>query len=163
MQPQIPLAPSTLHTGLTLRARHMAICQSERTFAFHPLLLSSAGDKPAASERPASPPLPALPGLPTVEIEYCTGCRWLLRAAWLAQVCVMRPPSHLRPPPMLPRALPLVTGSTHKHIANWCARIQHAILAQELLTTFEGEIARVSLMPSMGRKDYPRGGVFDIR
>lgn len=22
---------------------------------------------------------------PHVEIEYCTGCRWLLRAAWLAQ------------------------------------------------------------------------------
>lgn len=24
-------------------------------------------------------------GLPRVEIEYCTQCRWLLRAAWLAQ------------------------------------------------------------------------------
>ena len=23
--------------------------------------------------------------LPSVEIEYCTGCRWMLRAAWLAQ------------------------------------------------------------------------------
>ena len=22
---------------------------------------------------------------PTVEIEYCPGCRWLLRAAWIAQ------------------------------------------------------------------------------
>ena len=22
---------------------------------------------------------------PRLEIEYCTGCRWLLRAAWLAQ------------------------------------------------------------------------------
>ena len=22
---------------------------------------------------------------PTVEIEYCTGCRWLLRAGWTAQ------------------------------------------------------------------------------
>ncbi|BDS07880.1 hypothetical protein NT6N_29200 [Oceaniferula spumae] len=22
---------------------------------------------------------------PAVEIEYCTGCRWLLRAAWTAQ------------------------------------------------------------------------------
>ena len=84
MQPHIPLAPSTLHTGHTFRARHNAICQSERTFAFRPLC--GTGDKPAASERPASPPLPALPGLPTVEIEYCTGCRWLLRAAWLAQV-----------------------------------------------------------------------------
>ena len=23
--------------------------------------------------------------LPRVEIEYCTQCRWLLRAAWMAQ------------------------------------------------------------------------------
>ena len=22
---------------------------------------------------------------PTIEIEYCTACRWLLRAAWMAQ------------------------------------------------------------------------------
>ncbi len=22
---------------------------------------------------------------PRIDIEYCTGCRWLLRAAWLAQ------------------------------------------------------------------------------
>jgi selenoprotein W-related protein len=22
---------------------------------------------------------------PAIEIEYCTGCRWLLRAAWVAQ------------------------------------------------------------------------------
>jgi selenoprotein W-related protein len=25
------------------------------------------------------------PRSPRVEIEYCTGCRWLLRAAWMAQ------------------------------------------------------------------------------
>ena len=25
------------------------------------------------------------PITPTVEIEYCPGCRWLLRASWLAQ------------------------------------------------------------------------------
>ena len=24
-------------------------------------------------------------GKPRIEIRYCTGCRWLLRAAWLAQ------------------------------------------------------------------------------
>ena len=24
-------------------------------------------------------------GKPRVEIEYCTGCRWLLRAAWIGQ------------------------------------------------------------------------------
>lgn len=46
-----------------------------------------------------------------VEIEYCTQCRWLLRAAWLAQ---------------------------------------------ELLTTFEADLASVSLMPGMG-------GVFEVR
>ncbi len=45
-----------------------------------------------------------------VEITYCTQCRWLLRAAWLAQ---------------------------------------------ELLTTFEQDLTRVSLKPGTG-------GVFDI-
>lgn len=46
-----------------------------------------------------------------VEIEYCTQCRWLLRAAWLAQ---------------------------------------------ELLTTFESELTRVSLKPGSG-------GTFEVR
>lgn len=46
-----------------------------------------------------------------VEIEYCTQCRWLLRAAWLAQ---------------------------------------------ELLTTFESELAEVALRPG-------QGGVLDVR
>ncbi|MCU0702967.1 MAG: SelT/SelW/SelH family protein [Fimbriiglobus sp.] len=46
-----------------------------------------------------------------VEIEYCTMCRWLLRAAWLAQ---------------------------------------------ELLTTFEQEIAELTLKPGAG-------GVFEVR
>lgn len=46
-----------------------------------------------------------------VEIRYCTGCRWLLRAAWMAQ---------------------------------------------ELLTTFEGEISELALVPGSG-------GVFEIR
>lgn len=40
---------------------------------------------------------------PTIEIEYCPGCRWLLRAAWTAQ---------------------------------------------ELLTTFESDLAGVALKPS---------------
>lgn len=48
---------------------------------------------------------------PRVEIRYCTQCRWLLRAAWMAQ---------------------------------------------ELLTTFEQELAEVSLQPASG-------GVFEIR
>jgi selenoprotein W-related protein len=46
-----------------------------------------------------------------VEIEYCAQCRWLLRAAWLAQ---------------------------------------------ELLTTFESELAAVTLMPGTG-------GIFEVR
>jgi selenoprotein W-related protein len=46
-----------------------------------------------------------------VEIEYCTQCRWLLRAAWLAQ---------------------------------------------ELLTTFEGDVAEMALRPGSG-------GVFEVR
>jgi selenoprotein W-related protein len=46
-----------------------------------------------------------------VEIEYCTQCRWMLRAAWMAQ---------------------------------------------ELLSTFEGEIAEVALIPG-------RGGIFEVR
>lgn len=46
-----------------------------------------------------------------LEIEYCTQCRWLLRAAWLAQ---------------------------------------------ELLTTFDSDIARMSLVPGSG-------GIFEVR
>lgn len=48
---------------------------------------------------------------PVVEIEYCTQCRWMLRAAWLAQ---------------------------------------------ELLTTFESEIAAVTLVPG-------KSGIFEVR
>lgn len=46
-----------------------------------------------------------------IEIEYCTQCRWLMRAAWLAQ---------------------------------------------ELLATFEAELAEVALRPGTG-------GVFEVR
>ena len=49
--------------------------------------------------------------LPRVEIVYCRQCRWLMRAAWLAQ---------------------------------------------ELLTTFEGELGEVALFPGTG-------GIFEIR
>ena len=48
---------------------------------------------------------------PRVEIEYCTQCRWLLRAAWFAQ---------------------------------------------ELLTTFDGHVGEVALVPGSG-------GRFEIR
>lgn len=46
-----------------------------------------------------------------VEIEYCTQCRWLLRAAWMVQ---------------------------------------------ELLTTFEGDLKSVALVPGTG-------GIFEVR
>lgn len=49
--------------------------------------------------------------LPRVEIQYCTGCRWLLRAGWMAQ---------------------------------------------ELLSTFEGELGEVALIPDS------TGGAFEI-
>jgi len=49
---------------------------------------------------------------PVVRIRYCTGCKWLLRAAWLAQ---------------------------------------------ELLNTFEQELAEVALIPDA------TGGVFDVQ
>jgi selenoprotein W-related protein len=52
------------------------------------------------------------PTMHTIEIEYCTGCRWMMRAAWTAQ---------------------------------------------ELLTTFEGQLDRVSLIPSA------TGGTFQVR
>ena len=52
-----------------------------------------------------------MPGTATVTITYCTQCRWLLRAAWLAQ---------------------------------------------ELLTTFEAELANVTIVPGSG-------GVFEVR
>lgn len=52
-----------------------------------------------------------MPEKPTVTITYCTGCRWLLRAAWMAQ---------------------------------------------ELLSTFEEELAAVALAPGSG-------GVFEVR
>lgn len=49
---------------------------------------------------------------PDIEIEYCTGCRWLLRAAWIAQ---------------------------------------------ELLGTFEADLAAVRLVPGS------EGGIFEVR
>jgi selenoprotein W-related protein len=48
---------------------------------------------------------------PRLEIEYCTQCRWLMRAAWMAQ---------------------------------------------ELLTTFEGELGEIALIPGSG-------GIFEVR
>ena len=65
---------------------------------------------PTAADNPA-PGSQATGGRARLEIEYCTRCRWLLRAGWLAQ---------------------------------------------ELLTTFQDELASVTLIPGTG-------GVFDVR
>ena len=112
-------------------------------------LCATGGNGGSAAERPASPPLPPLPGLPTVEIEYCTGCRWLLRAAWLAQV------QYASALAARPQAGSVVRWA----VASLALPLFTLTPVQELLTTFEGDIARVSLMPSSGRG----GGVFDIR
>jgi len=56
-------------------------------------------------------PMNASPTGPVVTMAYCTQCRWLLRAAWMAQ---------------------------------------------ELLTTFEGDIGGVTLTPGTG-------GIFEVR
>lgn len=52
-----------------------------------------------------------MPGKPRVEIEYCSQCRFILRASWMAQ---------------------------------------------ELLTTFAGELGEVALVPGTG-------GIFEVR
>ena len=52
-----------------------------------------------------------MPRTPRLELEYCTQCRWLLRATWMAQ---------------------------------------------ELLTTFQGDLGEVALVPGTG-------GVFEVR
>lgn len=37
-----------------------------------------------------------------IEIEYCTGCRWMLRAAWMAQELLTTFESDLREVALLP-------------------------------------------------------------
>ena len=58
--------------------------------------------------------VPVPPPTARVEIEYCVGCRWLLRAAWASQ---------------------------------------------ELLTTFQGQLKSVTLVPNAAKP----GGVFEVR
>ena len=72
--------------------------------------------------------------LPRVTIQFCTQCKWNLRAAY-----VNHPPS--LPPPPLPSPLHLLT---HSHQ-----------FAQELLQTFSTSLGEVSLQPSTG-------GVFKV-
>jgi selenoprotein W-related protein len=72
----------------------------------------SSGSGDAPHQQPSQPAAPTDgAGKPRLEIEYCTRCRWLPRAAWLAQ---------------------------------------------ELLTTFEQDLAAVALVPGTG-------GVFTVR
>jgi predicted Rdx family selenoprotein len=74
---------------------------------------------------------------PKLTIEYCTQCNWMLRSAWMQQVCT-------------------TAGFVHtaaRHIP------QHYCLpgAQELLTTFNGTLAEVALKPN-----HTTGGVFIV-
>lgn len=56
------------------------------------------------------PPLQSFPGgqdqemvrAPRLEIEYCTQCRWLLRAAWLAQELLTTFPEELGEVALIP-------------------------------------------------------------
>ena len=43
----------------------------------------------------ASGDSPSAPRVPRVEIEYCTQCRWLLRAGWMAQELLTTFPAEL--------------------------------------------------------------------
>lgn len=62
---------------------------------------------------------------PRIEIVYCTQCRWLLRAAWMAYRYLL---------------------------ADVAVRTAHLLMrgTQELLTTFESEIGEVALVPGTG-------------
>lgn len=51
------------------------------------------------------------PGLPMVEIEYCTGCRWMLRAAWLAQELLTTFEKDIRGVLLLPSRPPSPSGT----------------------------------------------------
>lgn len=44
------------------------------------------------------------PPEPVIEIEYCTQCRWLLRAAWLAQELLTTFEAELRSVSLIPGA-----------------------------------------------------------
>ena len=69
---------------------------------------------------------PGQQALPSVTIEYCTKCKWMLRAAYVGP-----PPTHR------PLMLPQPAGSN-----------KPPQYAQELLSTFEGTLAEVALRPA---------------
>ena len=78
-----------------------------------PTTSSTAAEKPSV-RTPTSSSSSATPSAtPVVCIEYCTGCRWMMRAAWMAQ---------------------------------------------ELLTTFKGQLGGVTLKPNSSRP----GGAFEV-
>ncbi|HLH16410.1 MAG TPA: SelT/SelW/SelH family protein [Bryobacteraceae bacterium] len=45
-----------------------------------------------------------MPRAPRVEIEYCTQCRWLLRAAWMAQELLTTFPAEIGELALVPGA-----------------------------------------------------------
>jgi len=70
--------------------------------------------------------------LPRVTIQFCTQCKWLLRAAYVS-------------PPSLSGTDPNQhVGSTHTHV------LTNPQFAQELLSTFSTDLGEVALQPTTG-------------
>jgi selenoprotein W-related protein len=61
-------------------------CQAlfARFFCGFCLVLASVWTMAESQPQPSTPRIRRMPA-PRLEIHYCTQCRWLLRAAWLAQ------------------------------------------------------------------------------
>lgn len=68
--------------------------------------------------------------LPRITIQFCTQCKWMLRAAYVSE------PS-----------LPWLASYRYSHVRQYSHRLQYA---QELLSTFSLAIGEVALQPSTG-------------
>jgi selenoprotein W-related protein len=62
----------------------------------------------------AETPRPQLQQQPNVAITYCTGCRWLLRASWLAQELLTTFQDDLNSVTLIPSRPPLAQGGTFR-------------------------------------------------
>ncbi len=65
---------------------------------------------------------------PVVEIEYCTQCRWMLRAAWMAQELLQTFEAELGGVMLIPGTGGVFTVSVHRiggeHTLVW-SRVEH--------------------------------------
>ena len=99
----------------------------------------------AESTQPA-----AEPALPRVTIQFCTQCKWMLRAAYVNET-----PSRLSLIPSLPLSLSLcLTLPPTNQLALIChvffCSFPPAQYAQELLSTFSTSLGEVALQPATG-------------